>query len=134
MSQLIVNIDAPDQADAERFYAAAFGFEPVRRLFGGRIAEMRFAGVLFHILGKAGGAAFANGPARDYGRHWTPLHLDLVVDDVDAALARALEAGAVLERPAASYDWGRIAGVADPFGHGWCLITPTAAGYDAVAG
>jgi uncharacterized glyoxalase superfamily protein PhnB len=134
MSQLIVNIDAPDQDEAERFYAAAFGFEPVRRLFGGRIAEMRFAGVLFHILGKPGGAAFENGPARAYARHWTPLHLDLVVDDIDAALARALKAGAVLERPLARYDWGAIAGLADPFGHGWCLIALTPAGYDAAAG
>lgn len=134
MSQLIVNIDAPDQGEAERFYAEAFGFEPVRRLFGGRIAEMRYGGALFHILGKPDGAAYAGGPARNYARHWTPLHLDLVVEDVDAALARAVKAGAALERPAASYDWGRIAGVADPFGHGWCLITLTAAGYDAVAG
>lgn len=134
MSQLIVNIDVPDLAAAERFYATGFGFTLERHLFGGRIAEMRFAGALFHILGKPDGAAFANGPTRAYARHWTPLHLDLVVDDVDETLAKSISAGATLERSAASYDWGRIAGVADPFGHGWCLIALTAAGYDAAAG
>jgi len=133
MSQLIVTIDVPDLASAERFYTSGLGFTQVRRLFAGRVAEMRLGDTLFHLLGKPDGAAFAHGASRDYARHWTPVHLDLIVSDVDAALARALSAGATLERPATSYDWGRIAGLADPFGHGWCLITLTAAGYDSAA-
>ena len=35
--------------------------------------------------------------ARDYVRHWTPIHCDVVVDDLDLALARALDAGAAQE-------------------------------------
>ena len=42
----------------------------------------------------------ATAQTRDYGRHWTPVHLDIVVDDVDAAVARAVAAGATLEKPA----------------------------------
>ncbi len=31
---------------------------------------------------------------RSFKRHWTPVHLDFVVDDIDAALPRLLAAGA----------------------------------------
>src|SRR5262245_28953798 len=31
--------------------------------------------------------------SRDYRRHWTPVHLDLLVDDIDEAVSRALAAG-----------------------------------------
>ena len=71
---------------------------------------------------------------RDYARPWTPVHLDFCVDDLDAALKRALEAGAVLEGDVRDYDWGRIATLGDPFGHGFCLMQLYAGGYDHVAG
>jgi hypothetical protein len=35
---------------------------------------------------------------KDFGRHWTPIHLDFVVDDLDAAVERAVSAGATIER------------------------------------
>ena len=43
-----------------------------------------------YLLEKAAGtpAAGATRQPRDYARHWTPVHLDVVVDDVDAARAR----------------------------------------------
>lgn len=50
-----------------------------------------------------------------------------------AAVERAVAAGAVVERPIASYEWGTICGLADPFGHGVCLVQFTARGYDAIA-
>ncbi|MDZ3824625.1 MAG: VOC family protein, partial [Pseudoxanthomonas sp.] len=71
---------------------------------------------------------------RDYSRHWTPVHLDIVVEDLDAALARALAAGARLERPVLEQRWGRLAPLADPFGHGFCLIQFLGRGYDEIAG
>jgi len=40
---------------------------------------------------------------RDYGRHWTPVHIDFVVDDVEAALRRAVDAGARAESPVEAY-------------------------------
>ncbi len=131
---LIINIDVPDVDRAEAFYDAALGLKPVRRLFAGKLAEMALEGQIFHILPKAeGSASYAAGPARSYVRHWTPLHLDLVVPDLDAALHRAIQAGADLERPVTAHLWGKIAGLADPFGHGWCLIELTDEGYSAVA-
>lgn len=127
---VIINIDTPDVDRAERFYAEGLGLTPVRRLFKGALAEMKLGDQLFHIQPKeAGSSAFSQGPARLYARHWTPLHLDFVVDDLDAALARAIAAGATLERGISAHDWGRIAGLSDPFGHGLCLIELTVRGY-----
>ncbi len=50
----------------------------------------------------------------------------------DAALARAVAAGATLEQSLRERRWGRIAVLADPFGHGFCLIQFSAEGYDAL--
>ncbi|WP_430541612.1 VOC family protein [Xanthomonas euvesicatoria] len=82
----------------------------------------------------AGTQAFSNADQlRSYERHWTPVHLDFVVDDLEQAVAQSLAAGATQEQAIRDNSWGRIAVMADPFGHGYCLIEFTAAGYDAVA-
>ncbi|HDS0950960.1 TPA: hypothetical protein QDZ34_003472 [Stenotrophomonas maltophilia] len=73
-----------------------------------------------------------DGDVRDYERHWTPLHLDWVVEDINVALSRAVAAGAVIERPVSERRWGRLAVLADPFGHGFCLIQFVGLGYDAL--
>lgn len=57
-------------------------------------------------------------PAPGEGARVT-LHLD--VRDVDAVLARALTAGAALERAASDEPYGRQAVFRDPFGHRWML-------------
>lgn len=57
----------------------------------------------------------------------TPVTLHLCVADVDAAVARALAAGATLEMPVADQFWGdRYGRITDPFGHSWSLATPGA--------
>ena len=132
MTRLLVNIDVPDVAAAERFYAAAFGLRPSRR-FGEDGVELLGAGVPVYLLRKAAGSTGAADASRDYRRHWCPVHCDVAVDDLDAALATALAAGARREGAVRDADWGRIVQLADPFGHGWCLIQFTAAGYDAIA-
>ena len=130
--QLLVNIDVADLADAERFYGAAFGLAPVRR-FGTDGVEMGGAQVPVFLLQKALGSIAAAESARDYARHWTPIHCDLVVDDLDAALVRAIAAGAVQEGVTREAAWGRIVQLADPFGHGWCLLQFQGRGYDEIA-
>ncbi len=86
-----------------------------------------------YLLEKAAGTIGAGDDPRHYNRHWTPLHLDVVVEDIQAALARALKAGARAEGPIRDADWGRIVLLADPFGHGVCLVEFSARGYDAIA-
>lgn len=54
----------------------------------------------------------------------TPVGHHMYVEDVDAALAVALESGASLIAEATDTYWGeRCATIADPFGHVWTLAT-----------
>ena len=129
---LLVNIDVPDLAAAERFYVAAFGLTPTRR-FGEGGVELSGWPAPVYLLEKAAGTIGAGGEPRRYERHWSPVHLDVVVDDIDAALARALAAGAVAESQIRTDAWGRIVVLADPFGHGVCLIQFLGRGYDEIA-
>src|SRR5690606_9848516 len=89
--QVLINIDVDDLDRAIQFYRDAFGFEVTRR-FGADGAELTGAGAPIYLLRKAQGSRPAGTVAggRDYARHWTPVHLDFVVDDVDAAVGTAV--------------------------------------------
>lgn len=130
---LLVNIDVDDLSAAERFYRDAFGLAVGRR-FGDAGVELVGSSAPIYLLPKAAGAPpFPGGPGRDYARHWTPVHLDFVVTDLEAARDRAVTAGATLEQDIAEASWGRIAYFADPFGNGFCILAFSARGYDAIA-
>ncbi|MGE8678694.1 MAG: GNAT family N-acetyltransferase [Achromobacter marplatensis] len=131
---ILVNIDVPDLEHAIDFYRRAFGLSLHRRL-GPKAAEMLGANAPIYLLEKAAGtpAASAARQTRDYARHWTPVHLDVVVDDVDRAVDQAVAAGARLEDPAASHAWGRIAHLSDPYGHGICILQFLGRGYDELS-
>jgi predicted enzyme related to lactoylglutathione lyase len=131
--ELIANIDVDDLPRALKFYRDGLGLT-VRRRFGDFGVELAGATSSIFLLVKPAGTQPAPGAApRDYRRHWTPVHLDFVVDDVDAACAQALAAGACLEGDIETHRWGRIAHLADPFGHGLCLLQFLNRGYDEVA-
>ncbi|MFO1039244.1 MAG: VOC family protein [Geminicoccaceae bacterium] len=133
MTRLLINIDVPDLDRAVAFYRDGLGLLPRRRIGDGAV-EMEGAGCPVYVLeNREGSKATSGGDTRRFARHWTPLHLDLAVDDLDAAVARATAAGALLEHPAREAPYGRIAVLADPFGHGFCLIEFTSAGYDPMA-
>src|SRR3989442_3999803 len=130
---LWANIDVPELERAVAFYTRALGLTVGRR-FGDDGVELLRAGARIYLLAKAAGTTPA--PAarpRNYARHWTPVHLDFVVPDVDAAVERAVDAGAKVDEPATDRVWGRIAILADPFGHGFCVLQFSQAGYDAIA-
>lgn len=136
MPGLRVCIDVDDLDRGLAFYTRGLGLSPGRRK-GHEWAELLGGPCPIDLLAKPPGtAALPRGTRalRDYERHWTPVHLDFVVDDVDAAVARAVEAGAMLERGVDVKAWGRSAILADPFGHGFCLIQFTGRGYDDVLG
>lgn len=129
---VLVNIDVPDLAAGRAFYETGLGFEFRRRLFDGRAAELQGGGIRLFLIAAPADAPSA-GPSRDYGRHWTPVHLDLTVADLPAAVARAEAAGARLERPVIRNAVCDLAPMADPFGHGFCLMRFHGADYDPVA-
>ena len=68
---------------------------------------------------------------RDYRRHWTPVHLDFVVPELEAAIDRSQRAGA--RGGIQVFAWGRMALMSDPFGNGFCFVQWIAEGYDAVS-
>lgn len=130
---LLLNIDVPELESACRFYVDAFGLRVGRR-FDGAI-ELLGAPVPIYLLMKAEGSPPFTGAAaaRGYARHWTPVHFDLVVPDLDAALSRAITCGAAQSGGVSEQTWGRMALLSDPFGNGFCLIEFRGRGYDEIA-
>ena len=129
--QLRVCVDVGDLERAIAFYRDALGLSPGRRL-GRRWAEMTGASVPIDLLAEPAGTAPIPraGTARDYGRHWTPVHLDWPVQDIEAAIRRAVAAGATVERGPEEKPYGRLAVLADPFGNGFCFLEFRGRGYD----
>ncbi len=134
MADLLLNIDVPDMDQGIAFYTAALGLEVGRRFDPGFV-ELVGRDVPIYLLCKEAGTTIgpAGGDSRRYRRHWSPVHADFVVDDMDSAIVRAAAAGAVQEGETCDAPYGRLAMFADPFGHGFCLIEFNEAGYDAIA-
>ena len=114
-----------DGADAAMdFYRAAFGGEVMFRLAGpdGRImnACMRINGGTIMLVDEF--PEMCSSPRALKG---SPVSLHLMVDDVDAWTARAVDAGAKVIMPVDDMFWGdRYGVIEDPFGHRWSIATP----------
>jgi len=131
---LLVNVDVDDLSKAIAFYQRAIGLQIGRR-FGSFAVEMLGASSAVYLLLRPDGTTSSAGTddVRRYRRHWTPVHLDFVVPEIDVAVSRAIDAGATIEGEIRTHDWGRIAQMADPFGHGLCFIQFLGRGYDEIA-
>ncbi|RPH53683.1 MAG: VOC family protein [Lysobacterales bacterium] len=111
-----------DAGRALDFYQRAFGAQELFRLTepGGRIghAEIKIGATTLMLsdeypeMGVVGPQALGG----------TTFSIHLHVDDADAWIARAVEAGATIVRPATDAFYGERGGtVRDPFGHEWML-------------
>jgi uncharacterized glyoxalase superfamily protein PhnB len=132
--ELLVNIDVNDLSKAIAFYQQAVGLRLGRR-FGSFGVEMLGTNSPIYLLVKPAGTSPSTrtDDVRRYGRHWTPVHLDFVVAELDGAVCQAIDAGATVEGPIQTHSWGRMAHLADPFGHGICFIQFLGRGYDELA-
>lgn len=132
--QFLANIDVDNLDEAIDFYRSAFRLSVGRR-FGTDGAEMLGSSTPIYLLRKAPDTAptSAASQVRSYHRHWTPIHLDFVVDDIESAVQCALNAGARLEAAISTSAWGKLALMADPFGHGFCFVQFLGRGYDEIA-
>jgi PhnB protein len=109
-------------AEAIAFYQHVFGAKEKLRLTepGGRVghAELSIGGATLMLSDEYPELGF-NGP-ETLGAVTSSIHLH--VDDADALIQRAVEAGAVVVRPAADHFYGERSGtVRDPFGHEWMI-------------
>jgi PhnB protein len=116
---------AKDAARAIEFYARAFGAIVASRIDmpDGRVghAELTLGGALVYLADEF--------PEYDHLSPETiggsPVQFHLSVGDVDAFVARAVDAGATLVRAIADRDYGERSGtLIDPFGHRWTIASP----------
>jgi PhnB protein len=111
-------------AQAMEFYKQAFGAVETVRLNGpgGTIghAEMRIGDSHIMLADEPPNAPNPN-PRKLGG---SPVLLHVYVPDVDAVFARAVAAGAKVQRPVENQFYGdRSGGFEDPFGHTWYVAT-----------
>jgi PhnB protein len=113
----------PDAAGAIAFY---------RDVFGARVIDVtEFGGVIAHAdLDFGTGCLQLGEPSPDYHLVAPPAGEDdcysmgVYVPDVDDAVARAVEAGAVIrEAPSDFVSGDRYASIRDPFGVRWSVMT-----------
>lgn len=132
--EALINIDVPELETAIEFYQRAAGLTLSRRLFDGTVAELSGASVRIFLLQKDKGSSPVPEMSlvRDYRRHWTPVHFDLVVSNIEVAIEMAVAAGASLEGDIHSYVWGHQACLCDPFGNGFCFVQWLGDGYSEV--
>ena len=118
-----VSIDVPTIEEGIAFYGSAFGFAETSRPIEG-VAVLRAGDAQICLLAKPAGSSPApdSGDVRRYERHWTPVHIDIHVDDFEAALAKAQAAGAHCEQLHKRTGYPPVAFCSDPFGHGFCII------------
>jgi predicted enzyme related to lactoylglutathione lyase len=127
-------VEVTEAAEGIRFYCEGLGLTVKRRL-SPRWIELAGANIPIFLL--------ANRPAvadlgsvkaeRNFARHWTPVHLDFIVTDLDGVVSRLRALGASLDQEVKSREYGRIANMADPFGNGFDLIEFSGSGYDGVS-
>ena len=111
-------------ADAIDFYKRAFNAQEMARMKGPD-------GKLMHGMIRIGDSALMLvDEYPDYGSFGpkslkgSPVTIHLYVEDVDAFVQRAVDAGAKVTMPLADMFWGdRYCRLDDPFGHHWSVAT-----------
>ena len=125
VSRLTPYLTVPNGEEAIPFYVKAFGAEEVFRLpgpdgTGVMHAELRINQAPIYLSDESP-MMDCKAPATLGG---TAVSLHLQLEDVDAAVERAVAAGCTIAFPVEEMFWGdRFGKVTDPFGHSWSLAT-----------
>ena len=104
------------------FYSKAFGAVETLRFNNEdgslHVVELSIEGAIFHLHEVTARKNFFP-PGKHKG---TTTLIGLFVQDVDAVMKRAIEAGAIEKNPAKDYEYGYRQGeIKDPFGHYWLI-------------
>ena len=124
MHTLTPHLVCAGAAAAIDFYVKAFNAVELARLPGPN-------GKLMHAMVKIGDSPLMLfdevpewGSRSPQTLKGTPVIIHMYVQDVDAAIAQAVAAGATVTMPATDMFWGdRYGQITDPFGHQWSLAT-----------
>ena len=121
---LTPSLAVENAAQAIEFYKRAFGAKERGRMPGpgGMIAHAELEiGDSLVMLSDALPQSTTRPPSELSG---TSASIFMYVDDVDAVVKRAVDAGATIEMEVADQFWGdRFGSVQDPFGHLWSIAT-----------
>lgn len=123
MIKLSVSIDVSDLKKAEAFYIEALGCNKIRDQ-GTNMVVIAVDNCDIYLQEKAEDTKplpTDNSVVRNYKRHWTPVHLDFLCDNVGELVTKVLKMGGSHEGGETG-EWGTIAYCADPFGNGFCII------------
>jgi predicted enzyme related to lactoylglutathione lyase len=117
-----ITIDCSDAEVLARFYAQVFGWEITDRDGRGWV-QLRDPGGDVSINIQAEDAYRAPVWPEQPGRQQKMLHLEVVVDDLDAAVKLVVDAGGAEAGPQPSdRDQTRLRVMVDPAGHPFCLF------------
>ena len=124
MHRITPHLICAGAAKAIEFYKKAFGAVEEARLPGqdGRLmhAVIRIHGDAVMLVDEMP----ERGALSPKSLKGSPVTLHLYVEDVDAFVKRAVDAGAKLTMPVADMFWGdRYGKIEDPFGHHWSVAT-----------
>lgn len=125
MHSLTPHLVCDGASDAIAFYKKAFGAVELARLPGpsGKLmhAAVKIGDSILMLMDEMPKCAGVLGPKALKG---SPVAIHLYVEDVDAAVAKAVAAGAKVTMPIADMFWGdRYGQLEDPFGHRWSVAT-----------
>lgn len=127
-SGLIPHLVCSSSADAIEFYKKAFGAEEITRVPAPDGKRMMHAAISIdgsQVMLADDFPEYCGGKSHTpQALGGTPVTIHRYVDDCDAAIERAEQAGATVTMPPADMFWGdRYGQVTDPFGHVWSLAT-----------
>ncbi|XWS31197.1 hypothetical protein CRYUN_Cryun23aG0056900 [Craigia yunnanensis] len=125
-------VEAPKAVDAVQFYKTAFGaVEAGRTVYPKRKAEQELPHILSAQLELAGSTILVSDIADDSApvkTMGTGCVLCLETEDVEAAIAKAVSAGAVVEGEITEGNGAccgdRVRKVKDPYGYVWLICSP----------
>ena len=124
MRSVTPHIVCAGASDAIEFYKKAFNAVEISRLAGedGKVmhAEVRIGDSVVMLVDESPEWGML-GPKTLKG---SPVTIHLYVDDVDAVVEQAVQAGAKVTVPVEDMFWGdRYGKLEDPFGHQWSVAT-----------
>ena len=122
MIKISVSIDVSDLKQAETFYTVSLGCKKIRDQ-GSDMIVLATENCDIYLQEKEAGTKplTTSDVVRNYHRHWTPVHLDFLTENINEVVKNILQLGGFHEG-GDSGDWGSIAYCADPFGNGFCVI------------